>query len=107
MEREEAKAIMMDYKGWDEAEFDNRERWVAEKCICTDCPSYVAEETELAFCWVATGASEVISQENDCVCGQCAVFNEAQLRTAYYCTRGSELEQLNELSEPGGQEAVA
>ena len=107
MERAQAKAMMMEYMGWDEAEFNDRERWVVDNCICSDCPSYVAQETEMAFCWAAIGDSEIITDENDCVCGQCAVFNQAQLRLAYYCTRGSELGQLDELSQEGGAEQVA
>jgi len=99
MYKEQAKIMLMETMGWNEAEFNEREQWVRGNCVCGDCPTYTAEETEIAFCWATIGESEAISNENDCVCGQCPVFNQEDLRTAYYCTRGSELEQLGELSE--------
>ncbi len=107
MDKQQAKAIKMEQMGWSEAEFNERVQWVWDNCICGDCPSFIAEETELGFCRPTTGQSEHISVENDCVCGQCPVFNQSGLRTAYYCIRGSEIEQLDELSRAGGQEAVA
>ncbi len=100
MDKKLAKVIFMERMGWNEAEFGEHEEWVLHNCICGDCPTYTAEEAALGFCWVAIGESEDILNKNDCICGQCPAFNQSELRTAYYCTRGSELEQLGELSEP-------
>lgn len=107
MDKQQARMILMERMGWTEAEFAEQERWAAENCICMECPTYVDDETALAFCWATHGMSDTISEENDCVCGQCSVFNKSRMRTAYYCTRGAELEQINEIIEEGGQEAVA
>ena len=107
MDKEQAKRITMERMGWDEAEFAERQEWVEENCICTDCPTYVDEETKTGFCWATNGISRVIAEENECICGQCPVFNQAQMRTAYYCTRDSELAQLWELSEGLEHEEVA
>lgn len=66
---------------------------VKEKCICKTCPTFVAEETESAFCHPLVGQSQVITEEKGCDCGKCPVYQEMGLKNSYYCTRKSEMEQ--------------
>jgi hypothetical protein len=66
---------------------------VKEKCICKTCPTFVAEETESAFCHPLVGQSQVITEEKSCDCGKCPVYQEMGLKNSYYCTRKSEMEQ--------------
>jgi hypothetical protein len=75
------------------AEFEEKLPMIKEKCICRTCPSYVTEETEIAFCHPLVGKSKVITEEKGCNCPQCPVYAENQLKNGYYCTRKSELEQ--------------
>ena len=66
---------------------------VKEKCICSTCPTHVAEETETAFCHPLVGQSQVITEEKGCDCGKCPIYTELGLKNGYYCTRKSEMEQ--------------
>jgi hypothetical protein len=75
------------------ADFEEKLSMVKEQCICKNCPSYVAEETELGFCHALVGKSKVITAEKGCICGQCPVYKDMGLKNGYYCTRKSELEQ--------------
>ena len=75
------------------AEAEEKLPMVKEKCICKTCPTYVAEETETAFCHPLVGKSQVITEEKGCDCGKCPVYQEMGLKNSYYCTRKSEMEQ--------------
>lgn len=75
------------------AEFEEKLPMIKEKCICKTCPTYVAEETEWAFCHAFVGKSKIITEEKGCDCPQCPVYKEMGLKNGYYCTRKSELEQ--------------
>jgi hypothetical protein len=64
-------------------------------CICMKCPSYRecgVEEDELAFC--STGKNkECVAGELGCICGECPVAKELELKHTYYCLKGSENQQ--------------
>ena len=99
-QREKIKQLLMDKQGKTEeeaeamlTEFEEKLGPAVEKCICEDCPTYVAEETETVFCNPVVGKSDVITEEKGCNCPQCPVYQENNLKFGYYCTRGSELEQ--------------
>lgn len=67
--------------------------WVMEQCICPQCPSWIpeaAEKGEGGYC--AVGRSECIVDEAGCICPDCPVTAEKDLRWGYYCTRGSAAE---------------
>lgn len=75
------------------AEFEEKLPMVKEMCICKNCPSYISEESETAFCHPLIGKSKVITEEKGCVCPQCPVYAEMKMENGYFCTRKSELEQ--------------
>ncbi len=94
------KKLLVENKGMTEAEadamiadFEEKLPMIKEKCICKTCPTYVAEETEWAFCHALVGKSEIITEEKGCNCPQCPVYQEMGLKNGFYCTRKSELEQ--------------
>ncbi len=98
-QREKIKQLLMEKQGKTEeeaegmiVEFEEKLPMVQEKCICRDCPTYVAEETENGFCHALAGRSDVIEEEKGCNCQQCPVYQEMGLKNGYYCLRGSELE---------------
>jgi hypothetical protein len=64
-------------------------------CICLTCPTYVdcsVEEDDRAFCTI--GKSACISEEKECLCPTCPVAASLGLKNRFYCTRGSENQQL-------------
>jgi len=68
-------------------------------CNCVGCPSYKGTgETALLFCLV--DKSTKIKKEKGCICGGCPVTKEMKLTHTYYCTRGTEKEQM---SKPVGK----
>lgn len=75
------------------AEAEEKLPMIKEKCICKTCPTFVAEETETAFCHPLIGQSQVITEEKGCDCGKCPVYTELGLKNSFYCTRKSEMEQ--------------
>jgi hypothetical protein len=100
MDKQQAKAMWMRMNGWDEAKYNEMEQWAQTNCACPGCPTYLGGEGEagMAFCWANIGHAEKISDERNCICGQCPVFNQVDMRFAYYCTRDSEVSQMNEMS---------
>jgi hypothetical protein len=94
------KKILMAKMGKTEAEatailteLEEKLSMVKSMCICKTCPSYVKEETEVAFCHALIGKSQVIEDEKGCSCLQCPVHKKMELKNGYYCTRKSEMEQ--------------
>jgi hypothetical protein len=94
------KKMMVEKMGMTEEEADTKIAeaeemlpMVKEKCICKTCPTFVAEETETAFCHRLVGKSQVITEEKGCDCGKCPVYTENGLKNSFYCTRKSEMEQ--------------
>lgn len=75
------------------AEFEEKLPMIKEQCICKTCPTYVTEETEVAFCHPLVGKSQIITEEKGGNCPQCPIYKEMGLKNGYYCTRKSELEQ--------------
>lgn len=99
-QREKIKQLLINKQGKTEEEaeamileFEEKLPMVQEKCICKDCPTYVAEETQTGFCHPLVGQSDVITEEKGCNCPQCPVYKEMGLKNGYYCTRGAELVQ--------------
>lgn len=66
---------------------------VKANCICQVCPSFVEGDKSVGYCFTLIGASSVITVKQGCICGDCPVKNEYQLRYGYFCIDGSESEQ--------------
>jgi hypothetical protein len=66
-----------------------------KQCVCQNCPTYKecnVEMDEVAFC--TTGKSDCIRKEVQCLCTTCPLAKELGLENMFYCTRGSEKQQL-------------
>jgi hypothetical protein len=63
-------------------------------CICKMCPSFLECNEEIGFCLAASGKSACITEEKGCLCPGCPVLDEEGFQHAYYCTHGSEPDQL-------------
>ena len=64
-------------------------------CICRMCPSFVDCKEEIAYCLAVAGKSTCITDEQGCLCPGCPVLEEGGFTHVYFCTRGSETEQLS------------
>lgn len=62
------------------------------QCFCLNCPSYnecAKEKTEKLYCSEEIGKSACDYKMNGCLCGGCPVYKNNNLKTGYYCLRGS------------------
>ncbi|WP_245312567.1 DUF2769 domain-containing protein [Methanohalophilus levihalophilus] len=75
-------------------EMEQKEEMVLSMCICSSCPSWVECDEKGGYCLPAIGKSNCITDESGCICGGCPVTEELRLKNVYFCTRGSEKEQL-------------
>ncbi|RPI38984.1 MAG: DUF2769 domain-containing protein [Methanoregulaceae archaeon] len=71
----------------------NRKK-AAGLCSCPRCPSFVECREEIAFCLGTTGKSTCIQEEQGCLCTGCPVLEAEGFSHVYYCTRGTETDQL-------------
>jgi len=74
-------------------EMEEKKKKVLSMCICKGCPSYV-DCNELGFCFPTIGKSKCIKEEMGCLCPICPVTEMMGFTHVYYCTRGSEKEQV-------------
>jgi hypothetical protein len=80
----------------------DRNKFIADlnsKCICHECPTYTncaRESKELLFCLL--GKTRCPVDERTCLCPQeCGVYKKYDLKLSFYCSRGKEIERLDEL----------
>ena len=72
-------------------------------CNCTACPTYRNAfkkgegDDYIAYCFVTNGKSMKITNEKQCICPKCPVFAQFKFAKLFYCTRGSELQQLGRI----------
>lgn len=76
-------------------EMEEKKKMVLEMCICKTCPSFVECGEQGGFCFPTIGKSDCIKEEKGCICGTCPVYSKMELKNMYYCTRGSEKEQMS------------
>jgi hypothetical protein len=65
-----------------------------ERCLCLDCPTFVYCKEDIAYCLGNTGKSTCIMEEKGCLCPGCPVLEEEGFSHVYYCTRGTETDQI-------------
>jgi len=75
-------------------QMDEKKQMAIGMCICKSCPSFVECEESIAYCFPTIGKSKCIKDGKGCICGSCPLTEKMGLKHAYYCTRGSEKEQL-------------
>lgn len=76
---EEVRNLMEEYK---------------KKCTCAACPTYnecTSQKKELIFCLLGK-SKDCLIDELGCICPDCPVSAELDLKNTYYCTQGSEKE---------------
>ncbi|MFP3946333.1 MAG: DUF2769 domain-containing protein [Archaeoglobaceae archaeon] len=79
----------------DEKEMEEKKKMVLDMCICNTCPSFVDCGEPGGFCFPTIGKSSCIKEEKGCICSNCPVYSKMELKNMYYCTRGSEKEQMS------------
>lgn len=84
----------MECEQMDPKEMEQKKQMVLSMCICGSCPSWVACDEKGGFCFPTIGKSNCITEENGCICGGCPVTEKMGLKNMYFCTKGSEKEQL-------------
>ncbi|WP_321423252.1 DUF2769 domain-containing protein [uncultured Methanobacterium sp.] len=66
---------------------------MGDLCICPDCPMYnqcTQEKYEGLYCIL--GKSECNLEEDDCICPECEVAENMELKNDLFCLNGSEKE---------------
>ena len=71
-----------------------KEDMVVSMCICKNCPTYKECGEKGGFCFFSIGKSRCITEEKGCICPTCPVTKQMGLKNTFYCTRGSEKEQM-------------
>lgn len=85
------------------AEYEKKYSYVAKNCKCPGCPTYVAKDSPVGYCFPTIGTSKNIHWEKDCICGTCPIFKEYELSHTFYCTRCSQFCQGLQSVMQGGQ----
>lgn len=75
-------------------EMKEKKKMVLDMCICAKCPSWIECDEKGGFCFPTIGKSKCITEEKGCTCGMCPVTTKIDLKNIYFCTKGSEKEQL-------------
>jgi len=61
------------------------------KCICMKCPTYnmcMKYKMEGMFCSIGKSSCEL--NQTGCVCADCSLWTEYELKIAYHCVSGAE-----------------
>ncbi|MBI5902667.1 MAG: DUF2769 domain-containing protein [Deltaproteobacteria bacterium] len=87
----------------DEAEYRKRQDYVVKSCKCAKCPSYVAGDAPVGYCFPLIGTSKKIQWEKSCVCETCPIYKEYDLTHTFYCTRCSQVCQTLKTEGPAAQ----
>jgi hypothetical protein len=92
---EEMQREMMSFSNEEKEKFDAN---AISMCICGDCPTYndcSRGKMQLLFCTV--GKSDCTMTMTGCLCPTCPVTKDQGLTKSYYCIRGSENVQREEI----------
>jgi len=73
---------------------EKKKKEIIDLCICRQCPTYVEGAEPTGYCFPYVGKNEKIKKEQGCICPTCPVTEKMGFKNAYYCTKGSEKEQL-------------
>ncbi|MBN1194841.1 MAG: DUF2769 domain-containing protein [Methanomicrobiaceae archaeon] len=65
-----------------------------KQCLCRQCPTYMECSGEEASVFCTIGKSNCITREIECLCPTCPFAAEFGLKNTFFCTRGSEKQQL-------------
>jgi hypothetical protein len=74
-----------------EADIKRSAEQVMYLCQCSKCRTN-SETGEVNAVYCSLGKSQMIVEQNGCLCSKCAITKTMSLRWDYYCIRGSALE---------------
>lgn len=78
----------------DKAAYEKKQEYVIKNCKCPGCPTYVAGDAPVGYCFPLIGTSAKIQKEVNCICGTCPIYKEYELNHTFYCTRCSQVCQM-------------
>lgn len=84
------RVVLMDA---DPKEMEEKKKMVLSMCVCKQCPSFMECGESIGYCLSTIGKSNCIKEEKGCICGDCPVTTQMDLKHDYYCTKGSEKKQ--------------
>lgn len=87
----------------EEAEYRKKQDYVVKNCKCATCPTYVAGDAPVGYCYPLIGTSKKIQWEKGCVCETCPIYKEYDLTHTFYCTRCSQVCQTLKTEGPAAQ----
>ncbi len=68
---------------------------IMAECTCRSCPTWFDCDESVGYCAHTVGRSSCIEDEMACICKACPIYPEMELTEWYYCTRGSERDQVS------------
>lgn len=80
-----------------------KQEYVIKNCRCPKCPTYVAGDAPVGYCYPLIGTSQKIQWEKECICGTCPIYKEYELSHSFYCTRCSSSCQTLKTEGPAAQ----
>ncbi|MEK7773502.1 MAG: DUF2769 domain-containing protein [Deltaproteobacteria bacterium] len=86
-----------------EEEHRKGQDYVVKSCRCAKCPTYVAGDAPVGYCFPLIGTSRKIQWEKECVCETCPIYTEYGLTHTFYCTRCSQVCQTLKTEGPAAQ----
>lgn len=87
----------------EEVEYRKRQDYVVKNCKCAKCPTYIAGDAPVGYCFPLIGTSKKIQWEKECVCETCPIYGEYDLTHTFYCTRCSQVCQTLKTEGPAAQ----
>lgn len=78
-------------EGMSKEEYNARQHYIVQKCLCMKCPTYVKGDSPVGYCFPLIGTSSMIHFEKECICETCPIYSEYELSHTFYCTRCSQL----------------
>lgn len=86
-----------------EEDYEKRLGYVTKNCKCPGCPTYIAGDSPVGYCFPPIGTSQKIQWEKECVCETCNIYKEYDLTHTFYCTRCSQICQALKTEGPAAQ----
>lgn len=84
-------------------EYAKKQEYVVKNCRCQKCPTYVAGDAPIGYCYPMIGTSQKIQWEKECICETCPIYKEYELTHTFYCTRCSQSCQALKTEGPAAQ----
>ena len=84
-------------------EHRKKQDYVVKNCRCAKCPTYIAGDAPVGYCFPLIGTSKKIQWEKSCVCETCPIYKEYGLTHTFYCTRCSQVCQTLKTEGPAAQ----